>query len=82
MFGNQPKEDFNQMTDLLWLYKGLLDAMPELWQVYMACLMSVFHLMFSSLIFSRRAAMLLATQFVYGSIMLFTTNAFKSIYRA
>jgi len=33
MFGNQPKEDFDQMTDRLWLYKGLLDAMPELWQV-------------------------------------------------
>ena len=33
MFGNQPKEDFNQMTDRLWLYKGLLDAMPELWHV-------------------------------------------------
>lgn len=33
MFANQPRDDLHMMADHLWLYKGLLDTMPDVWHV-------------------------------------------------
>ena len=46
MFAEQPKEDFVLMTDRLWLYKGLLDAMPDLWHVSIVKLVNFLKLYF------------------------------------
>ncbi|XP_002127441.2 sorting nexin-33-like [Ciona intestinalis] len=33
MFANQPKHDLIPLIDSLWLYKGLLDTMPDVWHM-------------------------------------------------
>nr|CAB3266462.1 sorting nexin-33-like [Phallusia mammillata] len=33
MFANQPKEDLHQVIDSMWLYKGLLETLPDVWHI-------------------------------------------------
>jgi len=33
MFEAQPREDLNPLVDSMWLYKGLLDTLPDIWHV-------------------------------------------------
>ncbi|CAK8698075.1 unnamed protein product [Clavelina lepadiformis] len=41
MFGNQPKEDLAPLSSHLWLYKGLLETMPDVWHMQTGALRKV-----------------------------------------